>query len=322
MIVEVNDLTKIYDGQIKAVDHVSFSIEEGEVFGLLGPNGAGKTTLLHMLATIVEPTEGTATVNGFDILKKPERVRESIGIVFQDPSSDDMLTGYENLMLHAMMFGVPRKEWGERIANALKLVELSGRANDRVRKYSGGMRRRLELARGLLHEPKVLFLDEPTLGLDPQSREHIWEYIRGLVEEKGTSVIITTHYMEEADHLCDRVAIIDFGRIVVMDDPSILKHEIGDRILLKGVGGPLPELNAMSFVKKYERADDWVELCVDDASRRLKAVLETFPSFEKVEIRLPTLNDVFLKYTGREIREGEAAEGGFMERIMTKRKRR
>jgi ABC-2 type transport system ATP-binding protein len=275
-----------------------------------------------MLATIVEPTEGTATVNGFDILKKPERVRESIGIVFQDPSSDDMLTGYENLMLHAMMFGVPRKEWGERIANALKLVELSGRANDRVRKYSGGMRRRLELARGLLHEPKVLFLDEPTLGLDPQSREHIWEYIRGLVEENGTSVIITTHYMEEADHLCDRVAIIDFGRIVVMDDPSILKHEIGDRILLKGVGGPLPELNAMSFVKKYERADDWVELCVDDASRRLKAVLETFPSFEKVEIRLPTLNDVFLKYTGREIREGEAAEGGFMERIMTKRKRR
>ena len=322
MIVEVNDLTKIYDGQIKAVDHVSFSIEEGEVFGLLGPNGAGKTTLLHMLATIVEPTEGTATVNGFDILKKPARVRESIGIVFQDPSSDDMLTGYENLMLHAMMFGVPRKEWGERIANALKLVELSGRANDRVRKYSGGMRRRLELARGLLHEPKVLFLDEPTLGLDPQSREHIWEYIRGLVEEKGTSVIITTHYMEEADHLCDRVAIIDFGRIAVMDKPSPLTHEIEERILLKGVEGSYPDLGHMSFVKKYERADDQVELCVDDASRRLKAVLEAFPSFEKVEIRLPTLNDVFLKYTGREIREGEAAEGGFMERIMTKRKRR
>lgn len=322
MIVEVNDLTKIYDGQIKAVDHVSFSIEDGEVFGLLGPNGAGKTTLLHMLATIVQPTEGTATVNGFDILREPDRVRGSIGIVFQDPSSDDLLTGYENLMLHAMMFGVPRKEWGERIENALKLVELTGRANDRVRKYSGGMRRRLELARGLLHEPKVLFLDEPTLGLDPQSRERIWEYIQGLVEEKGITVIITTHYMEEADRLCDRVAIIDFGRIVVMDDPSTLKHEIGDRILLKGMGDPLPELNAMPFVKKYERADDWVELCVDDASRRLKVVLETFPSFEKVEIRPPTLNDVFLKYTGREIREGEAAEGGYIERIMTKRKRR
>jgi ABC-2 type transport system ATP-binding protein len=322
MIVEVNSLTKIYDGQIKAVDQVSFSIEEGEVFGLLGPNGAGKTTLLHMLATIIEPTEGTAAVNGFDILKKPSRVRESIGIVFQDPSSDDMLTGYENLMLHAMMFGVPRSEWGERIENALNLVELTSRANDRVRKYSGGMRRRLELARGLLHEPKVLFLDEPTLGLDPQSREHIWEYIKGLVKEKGISVIITTHYMEEADRLCDRVAIIDFGRIVVMDKPSKLKHEIGERIFLKGVGDSTNDIDNLPFVKKVDFVNGSVEICVDDASRRLKAILEVFPTFEKVEIRLPTLNDAFLKYTGREIREGDAAEGGFMERIMTKRKRR
>lgn len=322
MVVEVNNLTKIYDGQIKAVDHVSFSIEEGEVFGLLGPNGAGKTTLLHMLATIIKPTEGTAAVNGFDILKEPARVRESIGIVFQDPSSDDMLTGYENLMLHAMMFGVPRSEWGERIENALNLVELTSRANDRVRKYSGGMRRRLELARGLLHEPKVLFLDEPTLGLDPQSRERIWEYIQGLVEEKSISVIITTHYMEEAERLCDRVAIIDFGRIVVMDKPSKLKHEIGERIFLKGVEEPYEGLDVLSFVKNYEKVNDGVEICVDDASRRLKGVLEAFPTFEKVEIHPPTLNDVFLKYTGREMREGEAAEGGFMERIMTKRKRR
>ncbi|MBU2559776.1 ATP-binding cassette domain-containing protein [archaeon] len=322
MIVEVKGLTKVYDKEVKAVDQVNFSIKEGEVFGLLGPNGAGKTTLLHMLATIIEPTEGTATVNGFDILKEPGRVRGSIGIVFQDPSSDDMLTGYENLMLHAMMFGVPRSEWGERINNALKLVELTPRANDRVKKYSGGMRRRLELARGLLHEPKVLFLDEPTLGLDPQSRERVWEYIQSLVKEKGISVIITTHYMEEADHLCDRVAIIDSGRIAVMDKPSTLKHEIGERILLKGVGDSIPDLDALSFIKKYEKYDDAVELCVDDASKRLKAVLEAFPSFEKVEIRLPTLNDVFLKYTGREIREGDAAEGGFMERIMTKRKNR
>ena len=322
MVVEVNELTKIYDKEIKAVDGVSFAIKEGEVFGLLGPNGAGKTTLLHMLATIVVPTKGTATVNGFDILKDPARVRESIGIVFQDPSSDDMLTGYENLMLHAMMFGVPRSEWGERIEKALKLVELTPRANDRVRKYSGGMRRRLELARGLLHEPKVLFLDEPTLGLDPQSRERIWEYIQGLVKEKGISVIITTHYMEEADRLCDRVAIIDFGRIAVMDKPSRLKHEIGERIFLKGVKDSTSDLDNLPFVKKVEWVNGGVEICVDDASRRLKAVLEAFPSFEKVEIRLPTLNDAFLKYTGREMRESDAAEGGFMERIMTKRKRR
>jgi ABC-2 type transport system ATP-binding protein len=233
-----------------------------------------------------------------------------------------MLTGYENLMLHAMMFGVPRSEWGERIEKALKLVELTGRANDRVRKYSGGMRRRLELARGLLHEPKVLFLDEPTLGLDPQSREHIWEYIEGLVREKGISVIITTHYMEEADRLCDRVAIIDSGRIAVMDKPSTLKREIGERIFLKGVGDSTSALDNLSFVEKVEKVNDGVEICVDDASKRLKVVLEAFPSFEKIEIRLPTLNDVFLKYTGREIREGEAAEGGFMERIMTKRKNR
>ena len=322
MIVEVNGLTKVYDKEIKAVDDVSFKIKEGEVFGLLGPNGAGKTTLLHMLATIIDPTDGSASVNGFDILKEPSRVRESIGIVFQDPSSDDMLTGYENLMLHAMMFGVPRSQWGERISNALKLVELTSRANDRVRKYSGGMRRRLELARGLLHEPKVLFLDEPTLGLDPQSREHIWEYIQGLVREKGISVIITTHYMEEADRLCDRIAIIDFGKIAVMESPSKLKHEIGERIFLKGVSDSPDDLDSMSFVKKYERVDGGVEICVDDASKRLKAILEAFPSFEKVEIRLPTLNDAFLKHTGREMREGDAAEGGFMERIMTKRKSR
>jgi ABC-2 type transport system ATP-binding protein len=322
MVVEVKGLTKIYEREVKAVDQVNFSIKEGEVFGLLGPNGAGKTTLLHMLATIVKPTEGTATVNGFDILKEPGRVRESIGIVFQDPSSDDMLTGYENLMLHAMMFGVPRSEWGKRINNALKLVELTGRANDRVRKYSGGMRRRLELARGLLHEPKVLFLDEPTLGLDPQSRERVWKYIQGLVKEKGISVIITTHYMEEADHLCDRVAIIDLGRIAVMDKPSKLKHEIGERIILKGLKDSPAGLDGMPFVKNYERVDGGLEICVDDASRRLKAVLEAFPTFEKVEILLPTLNDAFLKYTGREMREGDAAEGGFMERIMTKRKRR
>jgi ABC-2 type transport system ATP-binding protein len=321
-IIEVEGLTKVYEKRIRAVDGVSFTIEEGEVFGLLGPNGAGKTTLLHMLATLLEPTGGTARVNGHDIRKEPAKVRASIGIVFQDPSSDDLLTGYENLMLHAMMFGVPRVEWRQRIRKALELVELTDRAHDRVRKYSGGMRRRLELARGLLHKPRVLFLDEPTLGLDPQSRERVWEYIQKLVEEEGISVIITTHYMEEADHLCDRVAIIDFGKIAVMDSPAALKQEIGERILLMGVGGTYPDLDSMTFVQRVERADDRVELWVDDASKRLKPLLEAFPAFEKVEIRPPTLNDVFLKYTGREMREGGAAEGGFFERAMARRARR
>ncbi|NOZ76448.1 MAG: ATP-binding cassette domain-containing protein [Euryarchaeota archaeon] len=320
-VIEVEGLTKVYEKKIRAVDGVSFAIEEGEVFGLLGPNGAGKTTLLHMLATLLEPTGGTARVNGHDIRKEPAKVRASIGIVFQDPSSDDLLTGYENLMLHAMMFGVPRAEWKGRIRKALELVELTDRANDRVRKYSGGMRRRLELARGLLHKPRVLFLDEPTLGLDPQSRERVWEYIQKLVEEEGITVIITTHYMEEADHLCDRVAIIDFGRIAVMDSPAALKQEIGERILLKGVGGAYPDLDSMAFLQRVERDGDRVELWVDDASKRLKPILEAFPSFEKVEIRPPTLNDVFLKYTGREIREG-SAEGGFFERALARRARR
>lgn len=321
-IVEVKNISKLYEKRIKAVDHVDITIEEGEIFGLLGPNGAGKTTLLHMLATLLEPTEGTATVNGYDILSQPSEVRKSIGIVFQDPSSDDILTGYENLMLHAMMFGVPRKEWRPRIDKALELVDLTHRAGDRVRKYSGGMRRRLELARGLLHRPKVMFLDEPTLGLDPQSREHIWKYIKDLVREERVTIIITTHYMEEADHLCDRVAIIDHGKIAIMDSPGALKKEIGERIVLRGVKDGHPDLDYMPYIASYKKEEDVVELCVDDASRRLKAILEAFPEFEKVEIHPTTLNDVFMKYTGKKIREGGAAEGGTFERIMARRSRR
>src|SRR2546427_1635860 len=182
MIIEAKDLTKKFE-HLTAVDRINFSIEEGEVFGLLGPNGAGKTTTLHMLATLLKPTSGSATVNGFDIAKQNSQVRKSIGIVFQEPSSDDLLTGYENLKLHALMYGIPRSLAVKKIDEVLRLVDLTDRKNDQVKKYSGGMRRRLEIARGLLHEPKVLFLDEPTLGLDPQTREHIWAYIEKLVKE-------------------------------------------------------------------------------------------------------------------------------------------
>ncbi len=228
--VEIEGLTKRY-GDLLAVDSLNLSIDEGEIFGLLGPNGAGKTTTLSMLATLVKPTSGTARVNGHDIITHPADVRRSIGIVFQDPSSDDVLTGRENLYLHALMFGVPKEERRKRMDYVLRLVDLQDRANDIVKKYSGGMRRRLELARGLLHNPRILLLDEPTLGLDPQTREHIWAYIENLVKSEKVSVIITTHYMDEADRLCNRVAIIDHGQVSALDTPSALKSKLGGEII-------------------------------------------------------------------------------------------
>ena len=221
-----------------AVDSLNLSIEEGEIFGLLGPNGAGKTTTLSMLATLLKPTSGTGRVNGYDILSHPADVRRSIGIVFQDPSSDDVLTGRENLYLHALMFGVPKGERRKRMDYVLSLVDLQDRANDVVKKYSGGMRRRLELARGLLHNPRILFLDEPTLGLDPQTREHIWAYIENLVKSEKVTVIITTHYMDEADRLCNRVAIIDHGQVSALDSPRALKSKVGGEIIKLRVRSP------------------------------------------------------------------------------------
>jgi ABC-2 type transport system ATP-binding protein len=321
MIIEIEDLTKVYENKIRAVDDVSLDIEEGEVFGLLGPNGAGKTTLIHMLATLIKPTRGTAMVNGYDILKEQDMVRRSIGIVFQDPSSDDMLTGYENLKLHALMFGVPRAERDDRIRRLLDLVGLSKRAKDRVRYYSGGMRRRLELARGLLHSPKVLFLDEPTLGLDPQSREHVWGYIEELVEGGGLSIIITTHYMEEAERLCDRVAIIDQGKIAVLDTPSSLKEAIGGEVVRLKIKEPHLEDLDLNYIKKAERRGDYLYLTVEEASKHLQEILKLVGEVESVELRTPTLNDVFLHYTGKEIREG-APEGGYVEKIIQARARR
>ena len=213
-VIETKNLTKTYSS-LTAVDNLDLKIEKGEVFGLLGPNGAGKSTTLLMLTTLIPPTSGTAFVNGFDIIRQPDQVRKSIGIVFQDPSSDETLTGYENLKLHGLLYDMDARLREERIVEVLHLVDLTNRKDDMVKKYSGGMRRRLELARGLMHHPEILFLDEPTLGLDPQTREHIWEYIRKLATEKNITIIITTHYMDEADRLCDRLAIIDRGKVAV-----------------------------------------------------------------------------------------------------------
>jgi len=317
-IIETKNLTKKYNN-LSAVDNLNLQIEEGEIFGLLGPNGAGKTTTLLMLTTLKPPTSGTATINTFDIVHQPDKVRKSIGIVFQDPSSDEILTGYENLKLHGWLYDMPDKLREERIKEVLELVDLTDRKNDRVKKYSGGMRRRLELARGLMHHPKILFLDEPTLGLDPQSRDYIWKYILKLAKEKKMTIVITTHYMDEADKLCDRLAIIDHGKIVVMGAPKDLKKELGgDIIRLKAEHLDIEGLKALSYVKTVTPCDGEICLTLEHANEHLQEILKTVGKIDSVEIRSPTLDDVFLHYTGRGIRE-DRLEGGWAEKAMSAR---
>ena len=313
-MINIKGLVKRY-GSRAAVDGLTLDIKDNEVFGLLGSNGAGKTTTIHMLATLLKPTAGTATVNGYDIVSQPSKVRESIGIVFQAPSSDDMLTGYENLHIHALLYGVPSSGRKKRIEEVLELVGLADRKNDRVKAYSGGMRRRLEIARGLLHKPRVMFLDEPTLGLDPASRETMWKYVRRLVEEEKVTIILTTHYMEEADLLCDRIGIIDKGRIVALDTPANLKASLGgDIIRIKTpVKNALEIAGKFDFVHKAEmKGDGYLVLAVKDARRSLPAILQKIEA-ESVDFASPTLNDVFIRLTGRNIKE--EPEGGFMEKF-------
>ncbi|MEJ2271877.1 MAG: ATP-binding cassette domain-containing protein, partial [Candidatus Bathyarchaeota archaeon] len=231
--IEVKELTKIYDKNVKAVNGVSFDVKKGEILGFLGPNGAGKTTTLNILSTLLKPTSGTAKINGHDILKEPDAVRRSIGYVFQDTTLDIELTGRENLDFHGRLYGLNRSTRQQRINEVLELVKLKDRADNFVKSYSGGMKRRLEIARGLLHHPQVLFLDEPTLGLDPQTRRSIWEHILRLNQEKEVTIILTTHYTEEADYLCKHILIIDFGKVVVMDTPDNLKARLeGDVVTL------------------------------------------------------------------------------------------
>jgi ABC-2 type transport system ATP-binding protein len=314
-LIEIKNLTKKF-GDFTAVDNLSLEINEGEIFGLLGPNGAGKTTTLSMLATLLPPTSGTALINGFDAVKHPTRVRRCIGFVFQDPSSDDLLTGRENLYLHALMYGVKNSEINDRIDEGLKLVDLTDKQNIRMRKYSGGMRRRLELARGLLHSPKILFLDEPTLGLDPQTRENLWKYIKRLSTEHKITIILTTHYMEEADILCDRVAIIDHGKVVALDTPSDFKKSLGgDLVTIKTKNPELSELQKMDYIKHVQFDNDLLCLTVNDASSHLQEIFKKVGDAKDVELHSPTLNDVFLKLTGKQVREdSEEGEGDWMTR--------
>lgn len=320
-IIETKNLTKKFE-KLTAVNRLNLKINEGEIFGLLGPNGAGKTTTLSMLATLLPPTSGSATVNGMDVAKDPSGVRHIIGFVFQDPSSDDLLTGRENLYLHALMYGVDMKNINEKMDNVLKLVDLTARQHERMKKYSGGMRRRLELARGLLHEPKILFLDEPTLGLDPQTRQHLWAYIKKLSQEKRVTIILTTHYMDEADQLCDRVAIIDHGKVAALDTPANLKKKMGGDVVRLKVRKPnIAAVKKLRFVKYVQQSDGMLVLTVDDAGKHLQEILKRVGNVENVESRSPTLNDVFLHFTGSEIREDEG-EGGYFERMMNSNRNR
>ncbi len=380
-IIQADELTKVFNGRIRAVDGISFTVEEGEILGFLGPNGAGKTTTLNMLATLQNPTSGTATVNGHSILKEPDAVRRSIGFVFQDPTLDIELTGRENLDFHGRIYGLSRDLRKKRIKEVLSIVQLTERADDFVKTYSGGMKRRLEIARGLLHHPKVLFLDEPTLGLDPQTRRSIWEHIQRLNEEEKVTIILTTHYTEEADHLCRRILIIDFGKIVAFDTAENLKARLeGDIVTLTfnnpqaitqvqpvlekknwvrridtssathndvsashmmhmaqgmsgniaigsmpmGMGAGAPHRGQVS--KQRQRRDDSsagidsqsqatapkrLNLLVDDGGRRIPQIVKLIDEaglpLESVELHKPTLDDVFLSVTGRNIRDEQGS---------------
>jgi len=309
--LQIRNLTRRFDNLV-AVDNISFEIRQGEVFGLLGPNGAGKTTTLSMLATMLVPTSGSATVNGIDIGADPDGVRRSIGIVFQDQSLDEELTAAENMDFHGRLYRIPSEIRNPRITELLTLVELNDRRNDIVKTFSGGMRRRLEIARGLLHHPSVLFLDEPTLGLDPQTRNHLWQYIAALAKEKGITVILTTHYMEEADRLCDRIAIIDHGKIIAIDTPKNLKEGLGGDLVTIGSPNPAGVVEALQepWVTRVETRHDTVVVSLSNADEHLSTIVTLLNTrhipITAISVHKPTLEDVFLSFTGKTIREQEA----------------
>jgi ABC-2 type transport system ATP-binding protein len=304
--IEVEDLVKSY-GAVDAVRGVSFIVPPGEVFGFLGPNGAGKSTTINMLCTLARPTSGAARVSGFDVVNRRDDVRRHIGLVFQDPTLDGYLTAEQNLRFHAELYGIDPGVIGARMDQMLQMVDLADRRDTPVMTFSGGMRRRLEIARGLLHSPRVLFLDEPTIGLDPQTRSSIWRYIRALQETEGTTIFMTTHYMDEAE-FCDRIAIMDRGEIVVLDTPEALKAGIGaDRVVLGTAddGAALAELQDRFGIEAVV-AEGAVTFHVESGEAfvpRLFAELDV--AITSVSVSRPTLDDVFMRYTGSTIRDAE-----------------
>jgi len=308
-IIKVENLVKRF-GELVAVDNISFTVAPGEIFGLLGPNGAGKTTTINILCTLAKPTSGQAFVNGFHVVHQQNQVRQSIGLVFQDPSLDERLSGLQNLRFHALVYNVPASVREQRIEQVLRMVELWDRRHSEVRTYSGGMKRRLELARGLLHYPKVLFLDEPTLGLDPQTRNRLWEYIFELRRREGTTVFLTTHYMDEADK-ADRLAIIDYGKLVAIDTPERLKKIMGRDIISVKTDDNDKAVEEVRLRYQIEaRSDsDGLTFEVDNGEEFLPTFIKEFGTkILSVSLRRPSLDDVFLKLTGREIRQEEVSD--------------
>ena len=313
--IEVDNLSKVFRGGIRAVDGISFSVGQGEIFGFLGPNGAGKSTTIMMLTTLLRPTSGRAVVAGHELQQKPDAVRRSIGYIPQELSADDYLSGIENLYLQSGFYHIPKKEFCRRKEDLLELVGLTERANDRVETYSGGMRKRLDIACALLHRPKVLFLDEPTLGLDIQTRQQIWQYVRRLRESEQMTLFLSTHYMEEADLLCDRIAIIDNGRIKALDTPDALKKELGGEVVTMQYDRPGPEqvtqlrecLAALPIVRQVSVNED---TCVAAVSSSGNAVPEMFGCVQNlgiavrsVALKKPSLDDVYLSHTGKNLRD-------------------
>jgi len=332
LMIEAENLTKKF-GDLTAVDHIDLEVREGEIFGFLGPNGAGKTTTINMLITLLKPDEGSAKVAGFDVVKEADKVRKSIGIIFQDMTVDRNLTAYENLYIHGKIYGIKGTFLDSRIKEVLEFVELLDWTNEVLRKFSGGMIRRLEIARGLMHLPNVLFMDEPTLGLDPQTRVHIWSYIEKLREEEKITIFLTTHYMEEAEKLCDRVAVIDHGKIIALGTPNELISSIGGEVIEVKLDNPASAEKLKSLVERNGKFAD-VQIIRNKVLRLTtkhasEAIPEIFDIANKSDIKIrevsyhkPSLEDVFIKLTGRRIREETWSTSDYIRSVMVRRFRR
>ena len=327
-VIKAEGLTKVFNHNLVAVDHINFSVKRGEIFGFLGPNGAGKTTTINMLITVLKPTEGKASILGYDIAQQNNDVRNTIGVVTQEYTADEDLTGYENILLCADLYGISREISKKRASDLLTLVELTAFKDKKVQTYSGGMRRRLELACGLINRPKVLFLDEPTLGLDVQTRAATWNYVRMLKKEFGMTLFMTTHYLEEADALCDRIAIIDHGKIVVVGTPEELKESLGGDIITLSIK---QDVDITHLVKKIERVkevkkENGMYLIKSESGEVtapliIEALRKEGHVVTKLSLTKPTLNEVYLQYTGKSMRDAadESRESTFAQRSMMRR---
>ena len=329
--IETKSLTKSF-GDLVAVNDISFSVEKGEIFGFLGPNGAGKSTTMMIFTTLLKPTNGNALVGGFDVLKNPKQVRENIGFVQQETTVDEYLSGRENLLLQAKLNHIPKNEINQRIDEVLDLIELSDKQDEAVVTYSGGMRKRLDIAGGLLHHPRVLFLDEPTVGLDIQTRRKIWQYIKKIHTQFDMTIFLTTHYMEEADSLCDRIGIIDHGKIQVIDTPKNMKNDLGNEIISLVIESNnnydsfLLELKKIEFIKKINEDDSKLTLFTSNGTEVIPKIFQISSELgikiKSISLTQPTLDDVFISYTGHEIRDDDSKFNRRREHAKMKRLRK